>query len=824
MLTTLLSSVRRWLPAWLIAAGVLVFSSDFLFFNKVFLPLDLLYTYSPWKDLGLLTVSPQNVMLSDVIGAGLPYLRYLSAELGKGHIPFWLPDIFLGLPAGMFMMTNVSLNPLFLGALWLFPPETAQGAVIVVDLSLIAAFSFLFFKKRGLSDPAAVVGSLVFTFNGVLMVWMEFMAADFAYAGTAVSLYLFERSLGEARYRFMLLNGLVIGVLLLGGSAQWVFFLVPLLGLYALEKTSESWVVRSAPSVNLAPLWLYIGALAIGILIALPSLWHFAEYMPLSHRVHESFAAVNARTGTFYPEMLVTFLFPNFFGYQPTGVAFHLARMSQPVVYQNYIEMMVYMGVVPVVIAGFAFRLRSNRHLAFWALLIVGLAIAVAMKPPTVYRLLYEYVPGFSGMQPSRIFILLPPAFACLAALGIEGLIERRLGPIECQRVALGLVSGVAATAAALVIVHVYLVRHPIRVGVLSLADHFSPSNPDFIFPLSLLLSLAAGFFLHGRNIVNGRALAWGFVGLIMIDLIPFGLRFNPRLDRSLLYPRTSSIEFLSYHQEAFRILPAKVPYNTLMAYGIQTIGGYASMFPASYLALLTAMEFDSNPTAKLGGNHQNYIAPGGVSSKLLPMLNAKYVVLPRDIALAQGFGADYVEVHRSDLAVLEAKRYLPRAYMVYEYRQVHNWQDTIDTMLRNEFDPFRMAVGEKPVKHLESARTNPTNLPAEVFTTRPTSDRFEITVRTDRPGVLVVSEQFFPGWEAWVDDERAEILPVNAALMGIELPPGDHSVVLRFFPRSMKWGLVSTGVTVLGVLLGLTLGGRQSTRNRRSGPHFGVA
>jgi hypothetical protein len=789
---TRLQSGPRWLPWIVILSTLLFFGADFIFRGKVFLAMDFLQVRRPWDLLFQQKTPINNVVISDIVEGLYPYLSFFSQELKMGHIPLWNPNIFLGLPSAMIGLTNFVMNPLYLVLFWAFSPATAHSLTLLIDLTLVATFSYLFFRQRGLSDLSALFGSLVLTFNGVTMVWLEFMSADFSYAGTAASLYLFEKSLAEPRMRFLLLNGITLGILLLGGSVQWVFFLVPLLGLYALFRTIELWNERQCITGRTSPLRHYLVALSIGTLIALPTLLHFLEYMGLSHRTKTTFEVMQAKMGTFYPELVGTFLFPNLFGYHPSGVYF--ARGSSAGGYQNYNEMMVYMGVATLVLAALAYRLKTYRMMALgWSSVIV-LALVVAMKLPFVYYLMYHYIPGFNGMQPSRIFIILPPAFAFLSALGMEGLIRRppdRREAVVAWRWILGL-----ALILTLVLIgtHAYFVRYPQVVNGVSLAAHFRLDNTDFLYPLALLIVIGAGLVLYAARKISVRWLCLVFIVAIVVDLVPFGLRVNTRTERSMIFPKTNGLNYLTQDHELFRVFPIGFQYNTLMPFNIETIGGYASMFPASYLELLSAMEAHERPGAKLGQEHQNYIAPKAVTSRLLPMLNVKYLVIPNNADLRGDLRTHYSLRHRSDLAVFQAVRYLPRVYAVYRYHQTGSRSETIDYLLRDEFDPSIMAVGEKPLPSLElAAPDGPPAVTPPVTVARPNSDRFELDVRMVLPGIVVVSEQFFPGWEAQLDGRPAEVFPVNGALMGIAVPGGDHRVSLRFLPRAIKVGLPVT-------------------------------
>jgi hypothetical protein len=654
------------------------------------------------------------------------------------------------------------------------------------------------------------------TFNGHLMVWLEFGGPDFAYAGFAVSLYCFEKSLKERRLRFSVLNGLVIGMLLLGGSIQWVFFLVPLAGLYAAARMVEEWDRQTPLWLRIRPLRLFLAPAFLGTLIAAPNLLLFAEYAGLSQRTIRTFAWVRDHTATFYPELLATFLFPNFFGYQPGGVWF--PRDSSTIVFQNYNELGAYMGVATLFLTLLAFRVKESRVLAvFWGIILGG-ALLVAMKPPLLYFLLYHFVPGFNGMQPTRAIILLPPAFAYLAAVGLDSLHRR---PLTEQQAAIAwkATAGVAVASVLLLLVaHLVLLRSPVIVGRgFSLAQHFRLGNSDFLIPLVFLVLIALGFLLLARRAITPGSLAAGFVALLIIDLVPFGLRLNTRTDRSLAFPPTPALQYLAQDRELFRTMPLGFQYNTLMTARIATVGGYASMYPASYLELFSAIEAREVPDRKLAERNQNYLDPVGYASTALPMLNVKYLLTPAQVQLPEAVAARYTPEYRSEITILKAKDYLPRLFVVYEYEHIQDHAESIRAILDPRFNAGRTAIVEnipdgfrRPPE--SAARQSETRLQGA----RVSANRFEIDLHLPDDGILVVSEQFLPGWEARIDDTRAEVFRVNYVLMGIVVPKGDHHVSLRFMPRSIRVGVATmAGALVIGGLL-LAFDGFHVRRRRR--------
>ena len=64
--------------------------------------------------------------------------------------------------------------------------------------------------------------------------------------------------------------------------------------------------------------------------------------------------------------------------------------------------------------------------------------------------------------------------------------------------------------------------------------------------------------------------------------------------------------------------------------------------------------------------------------------------------------------------------------------------------------------------------------------------NRLTYEVNSDKGGVVVFSEVYYPGWTATVDGEEQELGRVNYVLRALQVKPGKHEVVLNFFPKSI--------------------------------------
>ena len=65
--------------------------------------------------------------------------------------------------------------------------------------------------------------------------------------------------------------------------------------------------------------------------------------------------------------------------------------------------------------------------------------------------------------------------------------------------------------------------------------------------------------------------------------------------------------------------------------------------------------------------------------------------------------------------------------------------------------------------------------------------NRLTYEVNSGKGGVLVLSEIYYPGWEATVDGQPAELGRVNYILRALHIAPGKHQVELSFFPKSVN-------------------------------------
>ncbi len=198
---------------------------------------------------------------------------------------------------------------------------------------------------------------------------------------------------------------------------------------------------------------------------------------------------------------------------------------------------------------------------------------------------------------------------------------------------------------------------------------------------------------------------------------------------------------------------------------------------------------------------HMANLLPSGTVSRLLNLLNVRYVLvaadLPPDRPDVAALTAGRHEVFRNELVVVyENPDAFPRAWIVHNVRSVA--RDEAERLLTDETIDFRQTAlveGERP----EVAPGDSTAASAKVTLYEPES--MAIATTATAPGLLVVSEVYESGWRAYVDGAEVDLLPANLALRGIPIPAGEHVVDLRYEPRSLQIGLWISGLATAAML-----------------------
>jgi len=109
-------------------------------------------------------------------------------------------------------------------------------------------------------------------------------------------------------------------------------------------------------------------------------------------------------------------------------------------------------------------------------------------------------------------------------------------------------------------------------------------------------------------------------------------------------------------------------------------------------------------------------------------------------------------------------------------------------------------------------ALQNDTTATSTVELTSYEANRLSYKVNSQKGGVVVLSEIYYPGWTCTIDGQEAEIARANYVLRAIKVPAGEHEVVMTFDPQTVHiteavaYGALALLALMLIALLGIGL------------------
>ena len=184
----------------------------------------------------------------------------------------------------------------------------------------------------------------------------------------------------------------------------------------------------------------------------------------------------------------------------------------------------------------------------------------------------------------------------------------------------------------------------------------------------------------------------------------------------------------------------------------------------------------------------------------VLNMLNMKYVIMPLQ-------GGQTVPIMNPYA--------FGNAWMVDKIEYVDNANQEIERIakinLRHEAVAdarFKQQLGEAVEQDTASVVTLTAYEP----------NQLSYDVVSGKGGVVVFSEVYYPGWTATVDGEPAELGRVNYILRALNVKPGNHKVVLSFFPKSLDRTESVAYISYAVLLLAACLGGYLVWRRKKEG------
>lgn len=751
-----------------------------------------------------------------------PRQCYAAESMLSGVLPLWNPYVACGVPfhanlqSALFYPLSIIYHVL--------PFQQGFKYFIVLHYFLGAAFMFILMREWAASRKAALLAGIVFAFGGYLTSIQDNVAFLAAGIWLPLILFCFHRSAVTGRLCYTILTGGCIAAQIFAGDASF-FLLSSFLStaLYAVYQSSTQ--TRGSTKKIVGALVL---AWAIGLSLSAVQLIPFLEFAAHSHRF-PGLSFAQATKWSYHPLELLQFLIP-----YPFGTTVPITRWFG----QLWLDT-VYIGIFPLLLAclGLA-RDKKKMHWFLAALVIINLILSFGAYTP-LYKALHSIVPVFQMLQyPVKFLFLVGFALAVLAGRGLD-LLFNTTGSRQKPGIRGLLLSGLIA-ALALALLAVLARGEQLYAAFLQVypsGDYLKPLAQKQFYALLSGLSLAligCLFFALLCLAARKKKLPPNILITVIFTVVAVDLWLakpeDPLISQAVISRPSATATLLHRDQSLFRVYSLarfyvqsfshlyNVPFdrsyqflreslraNLNMHEHIASVEEYSEMLNRSFYDLFLPVEaYFSQDT-----RNPELLA---YCRMLFNLLNVKYIIspLPRP-------DLGFTLIADQPLYIYKNEQVLPRAFFPQQVETFSTAGEVLARMQQPGFDPKRTAcfVSQQQEGGALSSPESGQDSTSEITWSAYASQQSSLTTDRQQPGLLVVSDSFYPGWKAFVDGTEAPLLKVNYFMRGIIVDKGRHQVLFVFQPPSFTLGCWISALVLL-LSLGCLLASLRQERQKK--------
>jgi hypothetical protein len=783
-----------------IIAGQLVLYGSALVGSKVLLPLACLAEpgkYIPQRA-GEPAIKSRQPVLLDLVVQLEPDRRFAARELAARRFPHWTPYKFGGVPfmwpkySPFLLLSAASESPLLIPWAHLLAALVAGfGAFAfcrtVLKLSYwpstFAAWCYpitgWFILYQGYATPVSVV-------------WLPWLCC-------AIDATIRQVAYAAPALAVTTALAVVSGNLDVAGQVLLVSASFGLWRLWNIHGRRRTWRTLGKRGLTLAL------AGTLGLLLASPYLLPALEYGGSSARLGSRSAGKEERPPV-GPVALPQLVLPDMYGtYGEIGTAPLMVPVES-----NQIEGPAagYTGLLAtLLLAPWAFSVRRRRPEVIFLLALAGVGVAWVLNVPGIVHVLR--LPGLNLMSHNRLVFAASFAVLALAAIGLQGMLESRVAHRR---------SFVPQVALLVILLGWCLYRAMVFPEPLAseYARRIAVGAPDLWVGNQAILSEAQAWFARGywraallcmAGLVLLLALRrWPRIncqilpvvgGLLVVDLLAFGHSKRIPQDPSLYYPEVPALRAVASATPGRALGIGCLPANLAQMAGLQDVRGYDSFDPGRWVELLSIASAQASNGPAYAATQRfspkySFVPPAGIRfPPVLDMLGIRY-------AIFRGLPSSGMEprFRSDDYWILENAAAQPRAFVP---RSVATFpeQDVRQRLSLPDFDPREVAYVESPVAlpaRIRGAAAIKGEIPSRIL----------IEAHMETPGLVVLADNWHPGWRAYVNGERTPILRTNYAVRGIVVPAGSSEVELRYESAAVRLGS-ALALAALALLTGWT-------------------
>ncbi|NPV76746.1 MAG: hypothetical protein HPY59_10280 [Anaerolineae bacterium] len=732
---------------------------------------------------------------------GTPALQFIPWRgvawemLSSGILPLWNPFNGMGAP----LLANYQLALFYPPgwALFIFYavggyPWLAWGYTFFVALHLVWAGIGVckVVKDMGCGELACLVSALAFSLSGYFVSRAAFFSI--LWTGAWLPWVIFftrriPRTILPDKRIFHVQPGLVLSVtfMLLAGHAQLSWYIILLAFSWLCFEAFSTSKIKTGAICVLQFVLACLFAAGLSAIQLAPTF----EYLQQSQR-SSAVGMLEGLSYSLWPWRLITLLAPDFFGNPGLGDYWGYGNFWEDSIYIGVLPFLLAVSTIPLVIFKRQRRSLSNPGLIvyLWSLVLVSIILALGKFTP-VFIFLYKYVPTFDMFNaPARIMVVAEFCFAILAGIGVEhwarpagrGLYWLRLATAGGFAITLGAILSLFVLQAA----ELTFIRSAALAGVWALATGAATlTKPDAAERKRMIYWKVCVVLLVGTDLVFSM---WNIIPVVDMSFYQARIQESQQLKASVGSGRLFIRPRDEYQVKFFRFLRFKdfrpieplenmrrvmLPNLNLMD-EIPSANNFDPLLPARYAHWMETIDDFSE-------------------EEIIPWLRKMGVSLYEVYWPYDRSGVKFLPIEGA-----ERIRWAPCSIVA---------QGEIEafTVLKNgisESDSNQTVIIEAGGDILEPKPCLAGRATLRIVQENPL--RMDISVDSETPGWLIVSDVWYPGWVSFLDGDQTKLYRGDYLFRAVQLPAGQHLVTLQYIPKSFEFGCILSLASGVGLII----------------------
>lgn len=739
----------------------------------------LLAWYQPWKSDHILngTISISHKPIGDdVIRQLFPYKSFIGDSFKSHELPLWNPYNGAGMPflATMHVGILTPFNVVFI----LFPDFLGWNVYVMLQLFLLSLFTYLYARKIGLPTTASLFTAFSFTFSGFVIA--RLILAEYLYViGTLpLFLYLIESFRQNPYSKKTLLIPFVGALMIFSGHPHMIFYVLITTIVYIL------WRINSKRGI----LFLF-SLIGIGVGIAMIQIIPTIELF-LHGNLNQASSSFIFSKSLLPIQHLITLFVPNYFGNQATYNYWGSG---------DYIETIVSIGMIPCFFAYLtipnAFSILKKRSIETFFFFAIILSIILSLDSILTHFVFKIPIPIFSTGVPSRIFLITTFSISILAGCGFKKLLDQEnFKPLLYKGVFFFLAMFMLTVATVLF----YALGISCENSSVPQCRLVAVRNSFLEFSLfSVCFFLCFFYNARGKNFLI-KSIPFIILVVIFLTGIYNSTKTLPFSSRETILPLTPLLIELQEKSEArvFGFDEANIKTDFATYFKFYDPNYYEPLYNKRYGELVSYANTGS--FKNLLRSDVEIVKEASVSAdlekrrnRLFNILNVKYFIFSKKHTPSSA----NIEIWKDkNWYLTKNESTLPRAYLVRSYEIINQQEEILQRLFDSSFNESQTVILEKrPNNTITPQKSMDAKNPNIVTFIKYKPNEVVVSTKNDENSLLVLSDNYYPGWKAYVNGKDEEILRANYTFRAIAVPKGENTVKFIYEPDSLNLGIAIT-------------------------------